>query len=101
MCTEFMRLVNKDKVIFISIPIIIVVFIKYLLKAAVTNEACIFVKPKILECLFPVLLNSRRIYNKNLCVLITIVDTELLCYHCSDYSFTKTHNISKEETIIL
>ena len=100
MCTELVCLVHQDKVILVSIPIIVILFIENLAQTTIADETSVLINTEVFESLLPVMLYGRWVNHQNLCVLIAIVNTELLCNHCSNDSLTKTHNVSEEETIV-
>ena len=100
MIAELMGLINQNQVVFVSIPIIVVVFVKHLCETSIAYETGIFVDTKILKRSLPVLFNGWRIDYQNLRVFRTILYQELLGYHRSNNRFTKTYHISQEETVI-
>ena len=100
MRTELVSLIHQNKVIFISIPIIIIVFIKNFVQTAIGNEFCILVYTEVFEGCFPILLYSRRINHKNLGVVTPILLQEFLSNHGRNDSFSQTHNVGKKETVV-
>ena len=95
-----MCLVHQYQIVLISIPIVIVLFIKDLCQTSIGNKFGIFIYAKVFECCFPVLFYCRRIYNKNFCLIASILYQELLCNHGCNNSLTKTNDICKEKSII-
>ena len=100
MVAELVGFVNQHKVIFVGIPIIKIITIKNLIQTPIAHKFGILVNSKVLESCLPVLLHRRRIDYENLRTVIPVFDKEFLCYHCSNDSFTKTHDISEEEAIV-
>ena len=97
---ELVCFINKYEVIFIGIPIIVVFFVKYFVKAAVRYEFSVLVYAEIFEGAFPVLLHCRRVYDKHFGVVTAILLQEFFRNHCSHDCFSKTDNIREEKSVI-
>lgn len=65
MRAEFMCFINQNKVKFISIPVVIIVFIENLRQTAIGNKINKLVNAKIFKCCFPVVFYGRWIDDEN------------------------------------
>ena len=100
MAAELVSLVHQDKVVFVSIPVVVIIFVQNFVQTTVCYKVSIFINAKVLEGSFPVLFNCWRIDHKNLGVVTSIFYQELLGYHCGNDGFPETDNICKEETVV-
>ena len=100
MIAELVSLVNQYQVVFVSIPVVIVVFVKHFCETAVAYKTGIFVDTEILKRSLPVLFNGWRINHEDFGVLRAVLYQELLGNHRSDDRLAKTYYISQKETVV-
>ena len=94
-----MRFIDNNQVKLFFILVVVFTF-KNFGQTAIGDKLCFFVNAEQLECISPVVFQSRRINNKDIGVFAVSL-YKSLGYHCGNHCLSKTYNIGKEQTVML